>query len=175
MTVTEALGEIKTISARIGKKREAIMRYFARDGRLRDPLEADGGSAEYVRRERQAVADLEERVVTIRSAIQSVNLATGLTVGGKTRSVAAWLNWRRDVSSGAKGFLSQMANQLNNIRQQAPRQGQTVSEKDTGSPNEIVVAVKEMDLAREVEEAEAVLGSLDGKLSLINATTMIEV
>ena len=101
MKITEALAEIKTIAARTIKKREAIMRYFSRDSRFRDPLEADGGSKEFVKRERQAIKDLEERLVKIRSAIQAINLRTSLAVNGTTRTVSEWLNWRREISNNA--------------------------------------------------------------------------
>lgn len=173
VTITEALQEVKTIQARIDKKREAIMRYFYRDGRLKDPLQDSGGSVEYVRRERQSVADLEERVVRIRTAIQRANQECSLTVNGVTRTVAEWLNWRRDVAPKNKAFLTQMATALNGLRAQAPRQGQTVSDKDTGAPGEVVVSVKEQELAADVEAMEATLGSLDGKLSLANATVRV--
>lgn len=176
LTITEALAEIKTIKARIQKKRENVMRYFARDSRMRDPLSDDGGSIEYVKRERQGIADLEERTVKIRSSIQAANLATTLTLGEKTRTLADWLNWRRDVSEGSKTFLAQMVGSLNSVRQQAQKQGISVSDKDSGSAvPEIVVAVNEKQLAGEVEGIETLLGDLDGRLSLLNATTFIEV
>lgn len=174
-TITEALAEIKTINARIGKKREAIMRYFARDTRLRDPLEADGGSVEFVRKERQAIADLEERIVSIRSAIQAANLSTNLTLGERSRTLSAWLNWRREIADGSKGFLNAMANTINQVRQQALKQGVAMVEKDSGAQGEIVIAINEKALAGEVEKIEQLLGDLDGKLSLLNATTTIEV
>ena len=175
LTITEALAEIKTASARIDKKREAVMRYFSRDSRLRDPLEVDGGSKEFVRRERQSIADLEERIVRIRSAIQEVNLHTPLTIGHRTNTVSQWLNWRREVSARHKGFLNQMAQALTAVRQNALRQGMQVTDKENYAPGDVLVMVNEQELAREIEELENVLGSLDGKLSLLNATTLIEV
>lgn len=174
LTITEALAEIKTINARIQKKREAVMRYFARDGRLRDPLESDGGSIEFVKRERQAISDLENRLVAIRCAIQSSNLATGVTVSEQTRKVAEWLNWRREVSEHAKNFLATMTNTLTRVRQEALKQGWQMVEKDTAAAGEVVVAVNERQLAKESEAMEQLLGELDGKLSLLNATTLIE-
>jgi hypothetical protein len=175
MTITEALAEIKTINARIGKKREAVMRYFARDAKLRDPMEADGGSKEFVRRERQAVHDLEERIVRIRTAIQTANISNSLQVGETSRSVSAWLNWRRDVSAGQKGFLGQLAGGLTQVRQNAVRQGMTVTDKDNYAPGDVAIMVNEQELSREIEALEGVLGSLDGKLSLFNAVTTVEV
>lgn len=175
LTITEALAEIKTINSRIIKKREAIMRYFARDTRMRDPLDKDGGSVEFVSRERQAIKDLEERIVAIRSAIQTANLATVLVLGENKRTLAAWLNWRREISEASKAFLNAMAHSINQVRQQAIKASMTMVDKETGAQGEIVVAVNEKALAGEVEAIEQLLGDLNGKLSLLNATTMIEV
>lgn len=174
-TLTEGLADLKTMTARISKKQQTIMTYFARDAKLRDPHEADGGSKEYVRRERQAIHDLEERIVKIRSSIQDVNARTPLTVGTTTRTVMEWLNWRREVSAKSKAFLAQMAQTLAQVRQNAVRQGMTVTDKETYSPGDVVVMVNEQELARDIENMETVLGTLDGKLSLLNATTTIEV
>jgi len=174
LTITEALAEIKTTNARILKKREAVMRYFARDAAMRDPLEADGGSKEFIKRERQAIGDLEERIVQIRTAIQTANLGNTLQVGDKSRTVQAWLNWRRDISNGHKGFLGQMAAHVSQVRQQAVRQGKTVTDKETSSQGEVLVMVNEQDLARQIESLEETLGTLDGKLSLFNATQLVD-
>lgn len=175
LTITEALAEIKTIVARIQKKREAVMRYFARDTRLRDPLEKDGGSIEFVTRERQGIKDLEDRLVAIRCAIQASNLETLLVVGDFKRPVAAWLNWRREISEGAKGFIGTMTATLNKVRQEAIKQGLKLTEGESKEMGEVVVAVNERQLAKESEGMEQLLGDLDGKLSLLNATTTIEV
>ena len=176
VTITEALADIKTVNARLDKRREAVMRYFARDARLRDPLEADGGSVEFVKRERQAIADLEARIVAIRTAIQNVNLTTKLTVGNKTQTVSEWLNWRREVSTKAKGFLDQMAATIVNARNQANKNsGRVQDSESTAKPGDIVIAVSEKQLSEEIEGMAQLLGELDGKLSLINATCTIEI
>lgn len=175
MTITEALAEIKTIKARMAKKRESVARYLMRDCRLRDPMEADGGSAKFVERERQAIGDLEQRIIAIRCAIQTVNLATSFTVQGTARTMAAWLTWRREVAPEAKGFLSQLVSHVGEMRQKAEQKGVRMTDKDSGTAvPEIVVAVNEQQLAKEVEQMEATLGELDGKLSLLNATTVVE-
>jgi len=173
LTITEALAEIKTINARIAKKRTAVMLYFARDGRLRDPLETDGGSIEFVKRERQAISDLEDRLVAIRCAIQASNLATTTTVGEISKSIAGWLNWRREISKGRQQFLGTMTQRLTVVRQECLKQGWSITDKDP-QPGEVIVSVNEKQLAQETEALEHLLGDLDGKLSLLNATTTIE-
>ncbi len=174
-TITEALAEIKTINARIAKKQEAVTRYLARDARLRDPLEKDGGSISFVRRERQAIGDLEERIVAIREAIQHSNLENTLAINGVERSIAGWLNWRREVSEGQRRFLGQLTQNIAGVRQKCLKEGYQVVEKESDRQGDIVVALNEQKLTEETEAIETTLGVLDGKLSLLNATTTIEV
>lgn len=174
LTITEGLAEVKTITARILKRQEAVLRYLARDARLRDPLEAEGGSVEFVRRERQAVGDLGERLVRIRTAIQVANQTVDLTVAGKTRTVAEWLNWRRELSATQKAFLGQLANTMTQARAQAAKQGTRVTGEADAKPGDFIIALSETELAREIEEIETILGELDGKLSLMNATHSID-
>lgn len=175
ITITEGLAEVKTINARIVKKREAILQHLARDARLKDPYAADGGSGEFVKRERQAISDLEGRIVAIRCAIQAKNLATSVTIGTTTKTLAAWLNWRREVSQKSKEFLGVLSRTIAGIKQEAGKQQMRVTATETGQPSEIVINLDEPQLARDVEGIEEVLGNLDGKLSLLNATTTIEV
>lgn len=187
MTITEALAEIKTINARITKKRNEYPKYIVRDARIRDPLERDGGSEKYVREERQAIADLEERLIRIRLVIQNANHMSELTVEGVTRTVAEWLTWRREVAPNLKTNLASMLAIMQNARTQlsnailttqsakaksAAASGQPVLSMDP--PPELAYAVNEKTVAEESEKLETILGTLDGRLSLFNATTSID-
>lgn len=175
LTITEALAETKTIVARIEKQRQSVMRYLARDARLRDPLEKDGStSVEFVKRTRQSIADLEDRLVRIRCAIQKTNGETSLTVLDETHTVAYWLNWRREVAEHRGGFLAAIPQGLASIRQpQASRMARNTAEA-APTPVDIVVAVDEREIAEEIDRHTTTVGVLDGKLSLVNATTLIE-
>jgi hypothetical protein len=176
LTITEALADVKTIKARIGKKRGTILQYLVRDCRVRDPLERDGGTIEYVQRERQGIADLEARLLRIRNAIQESNLNTGLTLHGVTRSLADWLSWRRQISTEGMAFTTKLIQTVARVREQASKDGLKLTDRDTGQAvPEIVVAISETKLAEEAEEFEALLGDLDGQLSLLNATTVVDV
>ena len=178
-TITEALADIKTSQARILKKRQSIKSFLGRDARIRDPMEGEGGSREFIRRERQSIVDLETKIVAIRSAIQAANLATDLEIEGERRTLAAWLNWRREVSQGSKSFLGELAATLDHMRKQAIQRGQPVTNAAAAAPNpeigEWVVNISEKDLAEEIDRSERILGQLDGKLSLLNATITIDV
>jgi hypothetical protein len=116
-------------------------------------------------------------VVRIRAAIYRANTETVVTIGNVARSIADWLVWRREVAPNAKQFVAQIRGAVNSARTQATQKGLAVRAADAaqGSPNDVVVNVDEKALADEAEALETVLGTLDGQLSLKNATTFVEV
>ncbi len=175
ITITEALAEIKTIGKRLSKKREAIFQYIARQDGIRDPLERDGGSVEFIKRERQAIADLEARVVHLRRGIQKASDQTRVEINGTARTMSEWLTWRRDVAPGQQQFLTDLRGRLHAVREQARKTGVGVVAPG-GTPNQLtdyMVNINEHNLAKETEDLEDVLGQLDGQLSLRNATVML--
>ena len=178
LTITEALAEIKTIGKRIEKKRQFVSEYLFRQDFLKDPLENQGGSKSAIDAERQAISDLESRVVTIRRAIQKANEATTVTLNGTSRSIADWLVWRREVAPGQQQFLNAIRGKLGAARQQAQQKGiglRVAGEVAANAqPQDVVVNLDEKALAAEIETLETTLGSLDGQLSLKNATTIID-
>lgn len=180
ITITEALAEIKTIIKRIAKRRDGIYAYLTRAENLKDPLEKDGGSAEFIKRERQAIADLEARIVALREGIAAANDATKVTINGVTRTISQWLTWRRDVAPNQQSHLALMRARIQQARDQAKRSGATViaaAAAVSGSeskPGDWVVNVDETALAAEIDAMEDTLGQLDGQLSLKNATTQIK-
>jgi hypothetical protein len=140
-------------------------------------LERDGGSIAAIISARQAIRDLHERSVSIRRAIQEANATNTITVEGETRSIADWLVWRREVAPKAKELLSQINSGITQIRQEAKKRDvkMVAPGSEPTSFNDLVVNVNEADLAKEIEHVETVLGSLDGQLSLKNATLVITV
>lgn len=181
ITITEALAEIKTIGKRLDKKRQAVLSNIGRDSRLKDQLE--GGALEFVKRERQGIEDLEKRIVSIRTAIQKSNLVTTATVGDNTMTVQEWLNFRREVAAQRQMFLSSINTAVKNVRDKVQRDGGKVlgaavatAVASTGerAPIEIILHVDERALLEEQEGLEKTLGDLDGKLSLLNATTIVD-
>lgn len=176
MTITEALAELKTIEKRIEKKREFVLSYLIRQDVFRDPLDRDGGSATVINKELQAVRDLDERKVAIRRAIQRANMEATVTIGRQTRTIADWLVWRREVMPKLNQFLAALRLKIESARQEAARQASPATRGDAaGKPNDIVVNINEQELAREIEGLEEVVGTLDGQLSLKNATLTIDV
>jgi len=175
LTITEALAEIKTIGKRLESKRASVAQYLARQDMVRDPMEKEGGSQQFIQRERQAIGDLGERIVTLRRGIQRANDETTLTVGETARTISEWLVWRRDVAPGDQKFLTTLRGGINNIRTQAHNQKANVVQSGVpAQPTDVIINISEADLAREIEDMEDVLGTLDGRLSLVNATTQIK-
>lgn len=179
-TITEALAELKTIDKRILKKREFIGSNILRPEMVKDPLEKDGGSVTAIQRERQAIADLEQDKVNIRRAIAEANGRESITVEGKTRTISDWLVWRRDIAPSGLDFLKQLSNAIKNQRSEALKRGGQVIVAGSSPPDrapvafDIVVNVSEQELSTQIEGFETVLGTLDGQLSLKNATITIE-
>lgn len=176
MLITEALADLKTIVKRIEKKREFVRMYVTRPEGLRDPLITDGGSSQVIEREIQAIKDLENRIIQIRTGIQLTNLKTELTVEGVTKSIAEWLTWRKEVSDGVVRFVSQVRQSILLARAQAQKNGAAVVPQG-GTPTQLtdlLINVDEGGLAKEAERLETILGTLDGQLSLKNATIQVE-
>lgn len=174
-TITEALAELKTLAKRIETKRGFVMSALWRQDMLRDPHEKDGGSRVVIERERQAIADLEERSVSIRRAITDANRTTTITISGRTRPIHDWLVWRREVAPGQKKVLQDISKTLSTVRAEMQKKGLSFASGVETKPTDIVVHVTETEVAAELEEIENILGTLDGQLSLKNATVVIEV
>lgn len=176
-TITEGLAELKTIAKRIEKKQAFIQQYLVRQTSMADPFVKEGGTPSAVAREQQSLRDLEERIVKIRSAIAHANASTTITCSGITRTIADWLSWRREVSEKRKAFVATLVAKINQVRQNAAQKGLAVVQNEAAAQNfgDVVVNVDEMALNKEVEALEEMLGTLDGLLSLKNATITIEV
>lgn len=175
ITITEALAEIPTIEKRIEKKQEFIRSYLYRQSAIRDPHEKDGGSASLILREQQSIHDLNERLINIRLSVQKSNLENTITIDGFTRLIADWLTWRREIAPKEQKFLAELSSNLSAMRQKAMQQGINVTTQDAGFSQDIVVNINELELAQDIENIETILGTLDGQLSLKNATILIDI
>ena len=178
ITITEALAEVKTANKRIIKKREFIIQYLARLEGVKDPLDADGGSYEVIRRERQSILDLEYRIVDIRRGISRANEKTEIGINGMVKTISDWLIWRREISDGQGQFLQSLRGVINRVRNEARSKGASVLSSQVVTaeqkPTDYVINVNEVELASDIELLEDTLGQLDGQLSLKNATIMID-
>ena len=179
MTITEALAEIKVIEKRVAKKREFVNSYFGRQQIVRDPFEAKGGSAVLVPAEQQAIADLLEERIRIRGAIQMANYSNTITIGRVTRSIGAWLTWRREVAPTEQQLVADLRARIDGARKNATQRGGSVvpvgapATGEKSDESNLVLNVDEKRLTERAEEIESSLATLDGLLSLKNATIVI--
>lgn len=177
ITITEALAELKIIKSKVEKKSAFITNYLARQEAIKDPLDKQGGSVGTIKSERQAISDLLERFVKIRSKISEANSGVGLTIGSDTRSVADWIVWKRDIAPVMEEMFTSMTRTVSNMRMDSQRKGLKVlgPGENATAPTDVVVNIDEKELADNIEKLAETLGVLDGKLSLHNATVMVEV
>jgi hypothetical protein len=174
ITITEALAELKTVKSRIEKKRQHSGNYILRDSRAVDPMLKEGGSEEYVKREWQAIRDLEERFIRLRFAIQDSNLLTNLELKGISRCIAAWLIWRRELVEARKMYLTNISRSIQNGRRDIA--SAKIQNPPPGMEKaDLIINLDEAGLLAEIEDLDETLGELDGRLSLLNATTTIDV
>ena len=176
-TITEGLAELKTLRKRIDKKRESIGQYIARAEAVRDPLEKQGGSEAHIRNESQAVEQLEANYVELRRRIAAANDSTVVTVLGVARPISDWLIWRREIAPARQAWLISLRSGIQQLRTKTQQRGgamisATATTADT-KPDDIVVNIDEAALDRETEQLGEILSTLDGQLSLKNATTEI--
>jgi len=172
MKITEALAEVKTLNKRISKKRENICKYLVRFDSVKDPL-GDGGSEKFVVEQKQAHDDLVGRIVQIRTAIQITNNRTSLTVCGQTRTIAEWLTWRKECAGLDRGLIDKMLSSIRNARDQSEKFKRETEADGDKSQYDLFVGYDEGTLVKAEEAFEKIVSDLDGKLSLINATTDI--
>jgi hypothetical protein len=173
-TITEALQSIKTSAEKIAKKRREIAQRVTNDSRMVDPLANKGGTAEYIRQELQAIADLEANIVKARLAIQAANQQESITVGGIEHTVAGWLVWRREIAGPQETFFGQVSGNIQKQRTQVAGLNRTQTVPAV-APNDLTVYINEKTWAENHESLGEILGLLDGRLSAFNATHTIEV
>jgi len=174
-TITEALAECKTIDKRLEKKQQFITMYLFREERIKDPLIKEGGAEKIIGQEMQAITDLHERKILIRRKIQEANASELIMVKSETRSIADWLVWRRDVASNLQRFLLELRQKIESARNAARNKGVTLTSGEGSRPDDIIVNINEQMISKNIEHLEEILGTLDGLLSLKNATITLDI
>lgn len=177
LTIIEALQELKTIDKRIEKKHEAVLAYLFHQEGVKDPHEKAGGSAKFIKEALQSIDDLVLRRMRIRNAINVANQQHTITIDGDTYSVAEWLIYKRELHEGWKARLRAMLQAIRQQRDVARKNGLSVLEpgQDSDNPKNYILNADEPALYAAFEAGEVAFSQLDGKLSLANATIVIEV
>lgn len=175
ITITEALAELKLLKSKVQKKQSFILTFLCRQEGLRDPLDKSGGSEKEIASEIQAVNDLLGRYTKLRTAIANANAATAVEINGVKNTIAEWLVWRREVFPLTQSFLTAQVNHIANIRKQVQQQlGQPQPGTDPAF-FQLKVNVDEKALSDTLEKLNDTFNTLDGRLSLHNATCAVEV
>src|SRR5258706_707033 len=179
ITITEALAEQQTIIKRLAQKEEFQHAHAVRLKQMVDPLAAAGGSKAALEKDVQAYRDLAARYVLLRHKMLQANLTNNITLRGETKPIYDWLVWRRDLAPKMQVFYQRLVLHLQQMR--APRrQGQAIVGGNIAvnmadvKQDDLEVNLNESKLYEDKENLEAMLGELDGLLSLKNATITIE-
>lgn len=174
-TITEALAELKTLDKRIASTKDFILKYAVRQGSTIDPLDDEGGSHVVVPRKMQSIADLLDRKVKLRTAINAANSNTSLTIGSITKTVSEWIIWRRESFSTELDSFRQLQAKVLDARRQCAQADVKLIE-DGKQPERVQEAscfISESYISKKIDELVEIESTLDGKLSLVNATTVI--
>lgn len=171
MTVTEALARIKLIDSKVESKQKFVRQYAARPEVTVDPLESEGGSRSRVQAELQAISDLLDQRLRIRTEIARVNAECLLDIQDVPMTVAEWLVWRREIYQRERQIPAQLLVQLKNYRQQV--QGWT--KENPEADVRLVLNVDEDELHRRIEKLDEIYNELDGRLTLHNSTVFVEI
>src|SRR5690349_8695386 len=173
ITVAEALARIAAYRRRIDAKQNLVDAYLLRQASYRDPLGAAGGTAAALAAERDSLRALEEQTILLRRRVQNAYEAAPITFGNRTRSLADWLVWRREVATRRLNFLNALSRRIERARARAARQGGR--DLSAAGKADIVVHLNEQELAQESETLAELVGYLAGQLALKNATLTVEV
>lgn len=176
LTITEALSEVNLIKKKIEAKQTFIKSNMFSYNHLKDPYASEGGIAKKITSELQSLKDLQTRLEKIRAKISEANLHETLTVGETTKTVMEWLAWKREISASQTQFVNFM---LSSIKSELDRYGKTPQVfKDDAGNNHLAEITPNIDIPawqREQENLMTINEVLDGKLSLKNATMMIDI
>lgn len=177
LTITEALAEARTIGKRIEAKRSFIGVNLGRPEGLKDPHAKEGGAEAALQAAFQAIDDLEVRLVAIRTEIQRSNFQTFLTIEDLTLTITEWLAWWSEVATKRQAFLLAVIEGIRSARRQTQERGAKVVRPGDAeaSMSDLILHVDEASIRKAAERMDTILGTLDGRLSLLNATTFVEI
>lgn len=176
MTITEALAEINLIKKKVEGKTEFVRGLLYRGSHQVDAFEKEGGASLVLKREEQAIDDLRQRLVSIRSAISKANIENKIVVNNDERTIFDWLTWKREVFNDERARLQVQINELLTLNQK--EQSRPEVWKDEKGETQIVRYIRHQslgDVQKKLEEMTEKYNKLDGQLSLKNATIKVSI
>jgi seryl-tRNA synthetase len=131
---------------------------------------------QYLRSEIQSIEDLRKKWVKIRSAIAKANTDNTITIGSTTKSINEWLNWKREVAQEESKFAVSVHVRIKNAMDESVQKPQVVKD-DSGQVKicKLLANLEYPEFLKKSQEVDEILETLDGKLSLKNATIMVEI
>jgi len=178
-TISEAMAELKLIDKKVQKKIEFIKSNCVSYDHVADPYKPEGGRTQIIKQEEQAIKDLLERYESIREKIMEANLLNKVVISNITKSIYGWLIWRKEIKT-KQTELYGMYTEVEGKIKQLVTQPQLVKkeDKDGNVAGELMKATSNIKLdeyRKELEKISDTFETLDGVLSLKNATIFIEV
>ena len=176
MTITEALSEINLIKKKLEHKKKSVMNLLVRADHMKDPYEDQGGTPAFLLREVQALCDLEDYFIRIRSGISQANLSNLITIGGLSKTIHDWLTWKREISKEQVSFVNTIVHQVKETLDISGKKPQVYA--DAEGKTHLVHYKVNLDYPAWVKKQEhlaEIFEKLDGQLSLKNATIVIKV
>ncbi len=174
ITITEALSEVNLIKKKIEDADTSIRTILVRPSHVPDMYINHGGAPEMAKRTQQAVSDLRQRLVRIRSQISKANIENQITINGESKSIFDWLSWKREIYPGLEKSLK---TQIEDLRSYQKRQADRPEVwKDQEGKTQLVQFCYNVDLKTLEDQYSSlvdIFGKLDGQLSLRNATITI--
>lgn len=176
LTITEALSEVNLITKKLAGKQDGIFPALVVPAHVPDPYK---DNLKYVEAEMQSVADLQVRLLKIRSGIQRANLETSITINDMTLPITSWLAWRKEVYPTATNLLQNIRRKV--VEHQAANQSRPAlmqKQEDGALKTEMVTFKYGVSLPEITKKLETLVDThekLDGQLSLKNATVTITI
>jgi hypothetical protein len=179
ITITEALSEINLIKKKVTGKRAQIQQMLIRATHIPDVYEKEGGSKAFIEREMQAIADLNLRLIRIRSEISHANLETQITLSEGaftlTQSIHDWLIWKRELVKEQLQFVNSVNTTVKLHIDSVSKQPQVYKDEE----GNIHLVKSEVNIhypswVAQQASLNALFEKLDGQLSLKNATVTID-
>lgn len=176
MTITEALSEVNLLKKRLDHKKKNFVPLTVKAEHAVDPYASEGGTPAFLKKELQAIEDLQKRFVKIRAAISRANLDNVITIGERTAPIHDWLTWKREISKEETSFINSVVNGVKTAQDQVAKQPQCYDAPDgTKHLLKLTTNIDYPAFVKKQEEMSMLFEQLDGKLSLKNATILIEI
>jgi len=173
LTIHQALAEAKRITEKLGARHNEAGELLCRPNITMDP-HGEGGSEAKLQASLNSTNDLALRLVMLRVAVMQSNMESGLTVEGESRTVFAWLTWRRDVAPRLFAFWKALQQrEADSVKWERSMAGQP-SEPNKPTP-QLVWNLPLGTPSEQVERIGDLLSALDGALQTHNATATITV